>query len=82
MWHAFQMGGTMTITLPQELEQELEKFAGASGREPQELVGEALRRFLDYETKLAALRAAIDEGDASGVFEGDAFDSVIAELGL
>jgi antitoxin ParD1/3/4 len=26
-----------------------------------------------YEEKLAALRAAIDEGDASGVFEGDAF---------
>jgi antitoxin ParD1/3/4 len=27
-----------------------------------------------YEQKLAALRAAIDEGDASGVFEGDPFE--------
>ena len=27
-----------------------------------------------YEEKLAALRAAIDEGDASGVFEGDPFE--------
>ena len=27
-----------------------------------------------YEQKLTALRAAIDEGDASGVFEGDPFE--------
>lgn len=27
----------------------------------------------EYEEKLAALRAAIDEGDASGVAEGDVF---------
>jgi putative addiction module CopG family antidote len=32
--------------------------------------------------KLETLRAAIDEGDASGVFEGDPFVSVRAELGL
>jgi antitoxin ParD1/3/4 len=29
-----------------------------------------------YEQKLAALRKAIDEGDASGVFEGDPFEYV------
>src|SRR2546422_5487727 len=29
-----------------------------------------------YEAKLAALRAAIDEGDASGVAEGDVFGRV------
>ena len=34
------------------------------------------------DAKLAKLREAIDEGDASGVFEGDAFASVRAELGL
>jgi hypothetical protein len=33
-----------------------------------------------YETKLAALRAAIDEGDASGVAEGDVFARVRAKL--
>ncbi|MGO8932834.1 MAG: type II toxin-antitoxin system ParD family antitoxin [Terracidiphilus sp.] len=35
-----------------------------------------------YETKLAALRAAIDEGDASGVVEGDVFMQVRKELKL
>jgi Arc/MetJ-type ribon-helix-helix transcriptional regulator len=29
-----------------------------------------------YETKLEALRAAIDEGDASGVAKGDVFAQV------
>jgi putative addiction module CopG family antidote len=35
-----------------------------------------------YEEKLAKLRAAIDEGDDSGVFEGDPFDHVRAKHGL
>ncbi len=47
--------------------------AGAAALEAQE------RR---QEAKLAKLRAAVDEGDASGVFEGDPFASVRAELRL
>jgi antitoxin ParD1/3/4 len=35
-----------------------------------------------YETKLAALRAAIDEGDASGIAKGDVFARVRKTLGL
>jgi antitoxin ParD1/3/4 len=35
-----------------------------------------------YEAKLAALRDAIDEGDASGIFEGDPFETVRRELNL
>jgi antitoxin ParD1/3/4 len=35
-----------------------------------------------YNAKLAALRAAIDEGDASGIAEGDAFARVRSKLGL
>ena len=35
-----------------------------------------------HDAKLAALRAAIDEGDASGVFEGDPFATVRAKHGL
>ena len=30
----------------------------------------------EYEAKLAVLRAAIDEGDASGIAEGDVFEYV------
>ena len=36
----------------------------------------------EYETKLAALENALDEGEQSGVFPGDAFASVREELGL
>jgi antitoxin ParD1/3/4 len=35
-----------------------------------------------FEAKLAALRAAIDEGDASGVAEGDVFAQVREALNL
>jgi len=35
-----------------------------------------------YEAKLAVLRAAIDEGDASGVAEGDVFGRVRKALKL
>ena len=35
----------------------------------------------EYDTKLAALRAAIDEGDASGDARGDVFARVRSKLG-
>jgi antitoxin ParD1/3/4 len=35
-----------------------------------------------YDAELAALRAAIDEGDASGVAEGDVFARVREALNL
>jgi len=35
-----------------------------------------------YEAKLAALRTAIDEGDASGIAEGDVFGRVRKTLAL
>jgi putative addiction module CopG family antidote len=42
----------------------------------------ALERQQRNEEKMAALRAAIAEGDASPDFEGNPFASVRAELGL
>jgi putative addiction module CopG family antidote len=36
----------------------------------------------EFEAKLVALRAAIDEGDASGVAEGDSFGRVRHKLQL
>jgi len=46
-----------------------------------ELTQEAERLGL-YPKKMEKLRRALDEGDASGLFEGDATDSVLEELGL
>ena len=71
------------------LTQELDSFVLArveSGRfeNASEVVRAALRTLEReerlYEAKLEALRAAIDQGDASGVAEGDVFAQVREEL--
>ena len=73
------------------LTKELDRFILArveSGRfeNASEVVRAALRTLEReervYEAKLVALRAAIDEGDASGVAEGDVFADVRAALNL
>ena len=76
----------LALTLPPELETRLAALAAETHREPQavlvELVGEALEREKQREGKLAALRSAIDEGDASGVAEEGIFDRVRERAGL
>jgi antitoxin ParD1/3/4 len=73
------------------LTQELDSFVLArveSGRfeNASEVVRAALRTLEReervFEAKLEALRAAIDEGDASGIAEGDVFAQVREELHL
>ncbi len=73
------------------LTKELDSYVAArieSGRfeNASEVVRAALRTLERderlYETKLAALRAAIDEGDASGAVEGDVFAQVRKKLKL
>ncbi len=71
------MARTMTVALGPHYE-EFIKSAIVSGRynNASEVVRTALRRLEDEEAKLAALRASIDEGDASGDvvdFDRDAF---------
>jgi predicted transcriptional regulator len=72
----------LALTLPPELETRVAALAAETHREPQavlaELVGEALER----EEQLAALRSAIDEGDASGIAEDGIFDRVRERAGL
>jgi antitoxin ParD1/3/4 len=73
------------------LTEELDRFVLAkveSGRyeNASEVVRAALRS-LDreertYEAKLTALRAAIDEGDASGIAEEDPFRRIRMKIGL
>jgi antitoxin ParD1/3/4 len=78
---------TRNVNLTDELDRfvlikvESGRFENAS-----EVVRAALRS-LDreertYEAKLVALRAAIDEGDASGIATGDAFKRVRKNLNL
>ena len=73
------------------LTEELDRFVLAkveSGRyeNASEVVRAALRSLereeQRHEAKLAALRTAIDEGDASGVAEGNVFERVRQKLNL
>ena len=78
---------TRNVNLTDELDHfVLSKVESGRYENASEVVRAALRS-LDreertYEAKLAALRAAIDEGDASGIAEGDPFKRVREKLGL
>jgi antitoxin ParD1/3/4 len=78
-------------TFPIDLSPELDSFVRdrvKSGRfvSVSEVVSTALKAMEQKEQysaeRLEALRAAIDEGDASGIAEGDVFAQIRAELQL
>ena len=78
-------------TFPIDLSPELDSFVRdrvKSGRfvSGSEVVSTALKAMEQKEQysaeRLEALRAAIDEGDASGIAEGDVFAQIRAELQL
>jgi antitoxin ParD1/3/4 len=78
---------TRNVNLTEELDRFiLAKIETGRYENASEVVRDALRRLereeRTYEAKLAALRAALIEGDASGVAEGDVFVRVRKKLGL
>jgi len=78
---------TRNVNLTEELDRfVLEKVETGRYENASEVVRAALRTLereeRQYEAKLAALGSAIDEGDASGIAEGDVFDRVRKTLNL
>ncbi len=78
---------TRNVNLTDELDRfVLEKVATGRYENASEVVRAALRTLeredQQYQAKLAALRAAIDEGDASGIVAGDTFARVRKTLKL
>jgi len=78
---------TRNVNLTDELDHfVLKKVKSGRYENASEVIRAALRTLereeQHYEAKLAALRAAIDEGDASGVAEGDVFARVRKTLKL
>lgn len=55
-------GGSMEILLPTDVEEQLLRLANQTGRTPEDVAADALRRVLDYEEKF---RAAVAAGIAS-----------------
>ena len=78
---------TRNVNLTDELDSfVLKKVKSGRYKNASEVVRAALRTLereeQQYEAKLAALRTAIDEGDASGIAEGDVFERVRKTLDL
>jgi antitoxin ParD1/3/4 len=78
---------TRNVNLTSELDRfVLKKVQSGRYENASEVVRAALRTLereeREYEAKLTALRAAIDEGDASGVADGDVFARVRETLGV
>jgi len=78
---------TRNVNLTDELDRFLLKKVKSGRYENASEVVRAALRTLEreertYEAKLAALRGAIDEGDASGIAEGDVFARVRKTLRL
>jgi antitoxin ParD1/3/4 len=78
---------TRNVNLTDELDRfVLKKVKSGRYENASEVVRAALRTLereeQEYEAKLAALRTAIDEGDASGVAPGDVFARVRKTLKL
>lgn len=78
---------TRNVNLTDELDRfVLKKVKSGRYENASEVVRAALRTLereeRQYEAKLAALRAAIDEGDASGIAEGDVFTRIRGNLNL
>jgi len=78
---------TRNVNLTDELDRfVLKKVKTGRYENASEVVRAALRTLereeQEYEAKLAALRTAIDEGDASGVAEGDVFARVRKSIKL
>jgi antitoxin ParD1/3/4 len=72
---------TRNVNLTDELDRfVLKKVKSGRYENASEVVRAALRTLereeREYEAKLTALRTAIDEGDASGIAEGDVFARV------
>ena len=78
---------TRNVNLTDELDRfVLKKLKTGRYENASEVVRAALRTLereeQQYEAKLAALRTAIDEGDASGIARGDVFAHVRETLNL
>ena len=78
---------TRNVNLTDELDRfVLSKVERGRYENASEVVRAALRTLeredQQYEAKLAMLRAAIDDGDASGIAKGNAFERVREKLNL
>jgi len=70
-----------SITLGEHFDQYIaEQLASGRYRTASELIRESLRLHEERDVKIAAMRAAIEEGVASGLYENFSFEELRREL--
>ena len=70
-----------SITLGEHFDHYIaEQLASGRYRTASELIRESLRMHEEREVKIAAMRAAIEEGVASGIYENFSFEELNREL--
>jgi hypothetical protein len=80
MRESMEKSAMTSIHIPEETAAQLRHAARAEGRTMDELAGEGLAAYLASRANLEALRAAIDEGDASGVAEDSSLEGILSEI--
>ena len=73
----------LTARVSSSIKAELDALARATGRNRNELVGEALRRFIDQQRwQIARIEEGIRQADAGELVPDEEMDALWAEFGL
>jgi RHH-type transcriptional regulator, rel operon repressor / antitoxin RelB len=74
---------TMTIRIPQEMKEQIEALAHATGRNKSFLAQQALRQYLDLESwQIASIQRGMKAADAGDFATDEEMREVWAEFGL
>jgi RHH-type transcriptional regulator, rel operon repressor / antitoxin RelB len=69
---------TLTLRVPSEMKEQLDKLADATHRSKSYLAGEAIRRYLDLESwQIGEIQQAIQEADANDFASDEEVDAVV-----
>jgi predicted transcriptional regulator len=69
---------TLTMRVPAELKEQLEKLADATHRSKSYLAGEAIRQYLDIEAwQIGEIQMAIKEADANDFATNEEVDAIV-----
>jgi predicted transcriptional regulator len=69
---------TLTLRVPSEMKEQLDKLADATHRSKSYLAGEAIRRYLDLESwQIGEIQQALQEADANDFASDEEVDAVV-----
>ncbi|MDO9450707.1 MAG: CopG family ribbon-helix-helix protein [Rugosibacter sp.] len=69
---------TLTLRVPSEMKEQLDKLANATHRSKSYLAGEAIRQYLDLEAwQIGEIQQALKEADANDFASDDEVDAAV-----